>query len=206
MENSYWSNEPATVSSMLNSNAQVDDIDTKCSVELLTHLVSRGFKPGRVLDVGAGIGRVSVNVLVNFFDRIDFLEKEEKFCSEIKLNLAESGKIGVIYNKSIQNFVFETKYDCIWAQWCLEYLTDEELVAFLGLAGEFLEKDGKIVVKENILMEKKRVVSQDGAEIRNIFDYKRFINEAELKIVKEFYHPNWPSDLEKVMVYVLRKA
>jgi hypothetical protein len=42
------------------------------------------------------------------------------------------------------------RYTCIWIQWCLLYLTDEDVVTLFERAREGLQPGGLIMVKENI--------------------------------------------------------
>jgi protein N-terminal methyltransferase len=63
--------------------------------------------------------------------------------------------------KGLQEFVFGEKYDCIWVQWCLCYLTDDDCLTFLERARDSLvecpdssHKSGLMFIKENIADEK----------------------------------------------------
>ena len=46
----------------------------------------------------------------------------------------------------------ETGFDVVWCQWCLPYMTDADLIAFLRRSQAALRKEGPgvIVVKENV--------------------------------------------------------
>ena len=61
----------------------------------------------------------------------------------------------------MQEFVYKSKYDCVWIQWCALYLTDKDLIDFFIRTREALQtseevnakgeqKCGLIFVKENI--------------------------------------------------------
>jgi protein N-terminal methyltransferase len=41
-------------------------------------------------------------------------------------------------------------FDVVWCQWCLSYMTDADLIAFLKRSQAALRKGGAIVVKENV--------------------------------------------------------
>ena len=44
----------------------------------------------------------------------------------------------------------DARYDLIWVQWCLQYLTDDDVVATLKtLAAALREPNGVLVCKEN---------------------------------------------------------
>jgi protein N-terminal methyltransferase len=44
----------------------------------------------------------------------------------------------------------ESGFDVVWCQWCLSYMTDADLIAFLKRSQAALRKGGAIVVKENV--------------------------------------------------------
>jgi protein N-terminal methyltransferase len=44
----------------------------------------------------------------------------------------------------------ESGFDVVWCQWCLPYMTDADLIAFLKRGQAALRKGGAIVVKENV--------------------------------------------------------
>ena len=44
----------------------------------------------------------------------------------------------------------ESGFDVVWCQWCLPYMADADLIAFLKRSRAALRKGGAIVVKENV--------------------------------------------------------
>lgn len=60
------------------------------------------------------------------------------------------------YLKGLQEFQYEHKYDAIWIQWVLCYLTDNDIAEFLqktkeeGLSSSEDGKTGLIFIKENV--------------------------------------------------------
>ncbi len=74
----YWENSESSIKGVLGGNDQVHDSDVKTSCELLEGLISKNLiTPFRVLDCGAGIGRVTTHVLQNYFEEIDIMELDE---------------------------------------------------------------------------------------------------------------------------------
>lgn len=72
-----------------------------------------------------------------------------------KFTAALQGKPGVrnIFNVGLEDWRPKEgdQYDLIWIQWCVGYLDDEQLVAYLKRCKEVLTpKTGVIVIKENI--------------------------------------------------------
>ena len=89
--------------------------------EFVTYLPSTG----RALDAGAGIGRVTKTILNEVFSSIDLNEQ-----SKVQIDQAKKYVPFVenFYNCGFQDFKFEHKYDCIWLEWFLMYLTDNDLI------------------------------------------------------------------------------
>lgn len=97
----YYSNIPATIDGMLNGYSNISDIDIETSEQFLLSLYNRKkSSPGRtrVLDVGAGIGRISKNLLIRYFDKVDLLEQSPIFIEEARHSLKESKKLDKCFN------------------------------------------------------------------------------------------------------------
>ena len=79
----YWSSIPPTVDGMLGGYAYITKTDTDGSKRFLLDLMNaQKVGRSRVLDCGAGIGRVSKNLLLPLFDLVDLLEVNKKFLDE----------------------------------------------------------------------------------------------------------------------------
>lgn len=202
----YWENCQNTIEDMLGGNPQVNEIDIKTSSELLEGLIKSGkINPGRVLDCGAGIGRITNSVLQNYFLEVDLVEMNKNFVEYGKLFFKENQKIKEFYCAALQEFKFEKKYDCIWIQWCVENLEDDDLDIFLQNCNKNIEDDGLIIVKENITQQGNYFSSEDFSKVRSDKSFKEIFIKNGFNIVKHFHHPNWPKDLMKVSVFVLKK-
>ncbi len=82
-------------------------------------------------------------------DLVDVIEPLDKFTAALQ------GKPGVrnIYNAGLEAWkpAEGVQYDLIWTQWCVGYVNDEQLVAYLRRCREVLNPDGGVmVVKENL--------------------------------------------------------
>ena len=86
------------------------------------------------------------------------------------------------YVAGLQNFKFEHQYHCIWIQWVLSHLTDEDAISFLKQAKLSLHADGIIVVKENHCEEGFLVDKDDFSVSRCGEMYKKIFASAGLKI------------------------
>ena len=125
----YWDNQATTINGVLGGFGHVHDADLVTSQQLLKIFATRISGFDRAIDMGAGIGRVTHSLLMPNFKTVDVLEP-----SKVQLDKTRElygTKISNYYNLGMQDFNFEHKYDCIWFQWVLMYLTDTDLVSVL---------------------------------------------------------------------------
>ena len=59
------------------------------------------------------------------------------------------------------------RYDVVWIQWCLLYLTDEDAISFFHRCRNGLKPGGRIIVKENICQEGFVVDTDDSSLSRS---------------------------------------
>lgn len=100
----------------------------------------------RVIDCGAGIGRIAKELLCQVYKTVDVIDQCEKYVEKAK-EILQGKNVGHFYAKGLQEFVFEEKYDCVWIQWVLSHLTDDDAVKFLKSAKESLTPGGFILLK-----------------------------------------------------------
>jgi len=80
---SYWSSVEPTVDGMLGGFAHITKTDVRGSTAFLKTLMNTlQMGRSRALDCGAGIGRVTKNLLLPLFDTVDMLEVNQKFLDE----------------------------------------------------------------------------------------------------------------------------
>eukprot|EP00927_Polykrikos_kofoidii_P072041 TRINITY_DN68211_c0_g1_i1.p1 TRINITY_DN68211_c0_g1~~TRINITY_DN68211_c0_g1_i1.p1 ORF type:complete len:796 (-),score=131.25 TRINITY_DN68211_c0_g1_i1:29-2239(-) len=153
----FWGDEPANVDGM--TGGGVSEKDLLFSEPLLQKLATRcgsadGGRFARALDVGAGIGRVSQALLAHWCDRIDLLEPVQKHLDKARQQLGGPSWPGEFRLGTLQTLPTppaDERYDLVWCQWLLMYITDADVLAFLRKAGEeLLAPAGILVVKENI--------------------------------------------------------
>ncbi|EJU05600.1 DUF858-domain-containing protein [Dacryopinax primogenitus] len=146
----------------------------------------------RALEVGAGIGRVTSNVLLYMFTYVDMVEPVESF---LRTAIAESSswkgikeeRKGVRFIKApLQDTTLfsvpssgdarvlasvgknppedQIGYDAIWCQWCLGHLSTKDLVTFLQQAKRSLRTMGCIFIKENVC------ANEEDGSAREVYD------------------------------------
>lgn len=132
----YWSKIPPTIDGMLGGFGHISRIDIQGSRLFLQQLFRCKNPPNRnyAVDCGAGIGRISKHLLMNFFNNIDLVEQNPMFLEKAKEYLGPKflPKVGYFYPVGLQDFSPQNnKYDIIWVQWVLGHLTDAHLIRFL---------------------------------------------------------------------------
>ncbi len=163
------------------------------------------FKTGRALDCGAGMGRVTKGLLLKQFDEVDLVEPVGSLLNKAKTYVGTDKAVN-FYEQPLQNFYPEScMYDCIWNQWVLLYLADDDLIAYLRRCAESLRENGIICVKENVVMEGQFVVDdEDNSITRTHAQYRKIFKDADLDLIIEQRQTDWPQDLFPVMMYALK--
>ena len=150
----YWDAQPATIDGVLGGYEAIHETESDTSIQMITQFKHLLPSMGSALDCGAGIGRITKRVLKPLFSQVDLVEP-----SSVQLNQAREyvPEARNFYLKGLQEFDYEHRYDAIWIQWVLCYLTDSDLAEFLektkqvGLTkSEDGTKTGLLFVKENV--------------------------------------------------------
>lgn len=208
----YWSGIPATVNGVLGgygpqtSVPRADIIGSMTFLRRLRHRYSA--EPGKAkvgMDVGAGIGRVTKELLSKVCDRVDLLEPVEPFVAEMKIQLEPLGdKIGDIYEMGMQDWVPEpAKYMLIWCQWVCVHLPDDELVKFLQRCKDGLQEDGLLVLKENNSIEDV-FDAVDSSKTRSDASFRHLFKRAGWKLVGTCLQTGVPRELYPIRMYALK--
>ena len=159
------------------------------------------------LDCGAGIGRVTEFVLGPMFDRVDLIEINTDFCKNCSKRLKKKNYFGKMINKSLHQFIpKQNYYHCIWTQWTLEHLTDNDLIKFLKNAKKALNKSSNsyMVFKENVCRNNLFYVDIEGSSIiRHQTVFMDIFNKSGLNVVAILPQPDFPKDLWPQKIFIL---
>ncbi|KAI9733078.1 MAG: Alpha N-terminal protein methyltransferase 1 [Cirrosporium novae-zelandiae] len=223
----YWNSIPPNISGMLGGYPYISRVDLQGSKNFLAKLrrwptstsatnggKGKGKKLKRVVDCGAGIGRVTKGFLVEVGEVVDVVEPVEKFVGEVRRwgkAGGEGEKVGDIYVVGLEDWKPIKTYDLIWNQWCLGHLTDSQLLQYLKRCRDAVsqEEDGWIVVKENMS------TNTDGSDIFDELDssvtradskFRSIFQQAGLEIVRTELQKGFPRELYPVRFYALRPA
>lgn len=126
------------------------------------------------------------------------------------------------------------KYDVIWIQWVLGYVTDSDLVTFLKkcwwenvywtndfffcqeclltliscvLNSKLLNPNGVIVVKENVSQtDEGEIDTEDSSITRSFLNFCIIFQQANLKCIAKRTQRNFPRELFRVEMFALKPA
>jgi galactose mutarotase-like enzyme len=158
-------------------------------------------------ECGAGIGRVTKGLLLDFVDSCELIE------SNSRLLLAAPDHIGTeshrckYYCSELQDWQppSNKKYTIVWIQWVLCYLTDEDIVKFLIRCAESLAEGGWIILKENTCSEEAFVVDVDDASVTRSLEYwLDLIAKSGLQIKSLRWHDGFPDNIFAVPMLALQ--
>ncbi|KYN28973.1 PREDICTED: N-terminal Xaa-Pro-Lys N-methyltransferase 1 [Trachymyrmex cornetzi] len=205
----YWDRIPPTVDGMLGGFGFISQTDIKGSTLFLKSLFEIENPPSKAfaLDCGAGIGRITKNLLLKFFKHIDLVEQNPKFLEVAKISLENcSSRIGQYYPIGLQNFCpTPKKYDLIWCQWVLGHLEDNDLIEFFRKCSLSLKDNGVLVVKENITTSNNMEIDKEDSSVtRPMKTLRSLFEKADLICIKEQQQTKFPRGLYPVHMFALR--
>ena len=78
--------------------------------------------------MAAGDARLSRNLLSKMFKLIDCFDQCPKAVKKIEKLKLSYDVIKKVDQATMQSFIWEEVYTCIFLRWCIGYLTDRELI------------------------------------------------------------------------------
>lgn len=190
---------------MLGGYGHVSNDDQATSIEYIEGLGLD--KAGVALDVGAGIGRVSKHVLLKTFAKCDMLEADKGFAEKAR-SFVDNENLENIFVMGMEDFSPDSeRYSLVWIQWCIIYLTDEDLVAFLQRCADGLAPGGVIGIKDNVCPPSMgfEVDNTDNSVTRSDAHYKKLFARAGLKLIRDETQKGLPKELFQVKMYTLSR-
>ena len=186
----YWDGQPTTIDGVLGGYGKHHFLEMDYSVRVFTQFTDQLPSRKRAIEIGGGIGRVSKVLLNTVFEEIDLNDQSEVQIEEAKKNVPF---VKNFYLCGYQDMKFEHKYDCIWLQWFLMYLTDDDLIASLKRSADALTvfpedshspgQSGLIIIKENVKNRDFIVDKEDNCVIRSAVYFQRIFEAAGLEVL-----------------------
>ncbi|KAJ4982295.1 hypothetical protein NE237_033132 [Protea cynaroides] len=213
----YWEGIEASVDGVLGGFGHVNDADIKGSEAFLQILLSDCFGADLrnrhlvALDCGSGIGRVTKNLLLRYFNEVDLVEPVSHFLEAARESLTpENGtvsdlhKVANFYCLPLQEFTPEAgRYDVIWVQWCIGHLADDDFISFFKHAMASLKPGGFFILKENIARSGFVLDEEDRSITRSDLYFKQLFNRCGLHLYKSKDQRGFPQNLFAVKMYAL---
>ncbi len=216
----YWSSVPASVDGVLGgfgeqtSVPKADIIGSATFLrKLQTRMVVPEGTPKLIIDMGAGIGRITRDFLWKVGDRCDLLEPVRPFVAQMRTEMAPvaaRGKLGDIYDIGMQDWAAPPEkrgqYWLVWCQWCVGQLPDAELVSFWQRCREALLPNGvgTMVVKENIAPIEDIFDETDSSVTRTDAKFRELFEAAGFKLIASDVQKGLPKELYPVRMYCLK--
>jgi protein N-terminal methyltransferase len=202
----YWEKTSADENGMLGGLLELKEPDEAASLELLRSLQSSHLLGNKsACDVGGGIGRVSKNVLMKLFERVDLVEQNKGFLEQASIDLPDVGRICC----GLQDFApAECAYDVIWVQWVTGHLRDEHFASFLQRALSGLAPNGVLVIKDNTSSGDEFVMDCDDHSItRSLPHYNNLFKEAnkvcQMRVLSCTRQQGFPDGVFPVYTWVI---
>ena len=208
----HWEQSEGSDNGMLGGNPQLHESDIKASISILDFYTKKNIiKTDSCLELGAGIGRVTKSLLKDYFTEIYIVEQDKKFSEVAKESLKDFSQVKGVINLPMQSTfsdlkLNDMKFNCIWIQWCIENLHDDDLVELLKQCKLHLSERGVIFIKENVVEDNSKIAinTMDYSRVRSDAMFKELFKKAGLKIFKHQRHPDWPSeDFMDVSIFIL---
>ena len=207
----YWEKQDKSDNGMVGGHTEICKADIEQSCELIAKYQQK-FKLGRTkcADCGCGIGRVTDECLSKFFSECDLVDPVQSFIDEAVKKVGGKMKTRSFVT-GVQNWEPDTKYDLIWCQWSIMYLTDVDAVAFLKRCKQALNENGIICIKDNIASANKKekksnaqFFKEDNGICRTFSHYKILFAMADLELIECEKQKDYPEELLPLYLFVCK--
>ncbi|KAL4439667.1 hypothetical protein ABPG75_002668 [Micractinium tetrahymenae] len=223
----YWDQQEASDNGVLGGYGHLSAADVRDSRAFLRKAfgaalaeAEAGQRQLAALDCGAGVGRVTEQLLLQHFHEVDLVEPSAHLIEEARQRLGSRSSAGMPGGHRAVNFFQQGleqhhplagRYDVIWLQWAALYLTDVDLIAFLQRSAAALKAGGMLFIKENVTDKGFIVDRSDASVTRNANHlshqyYVQLFERAGLRMTHTALQKDFPKGLFKVRMYALKSA
>lgn len=117
---------------------------------------------------------------------------------------AAHGAVG-FFRAGLEDFAPEPgRYDLIWIQWALLYLTDDDLLSWLARCRKALRPGGFLMAKENVSDKQFVVDTEDLSITRTQKHLLELFHKAGFRLAGSAVQRNFPKGLYKVKMFALQ--
>ena len=206
----YENNCDTTIDGVLGGIGHISGTDLEGSRAFLNKLDLPSMPDGKsslACECGAGIGRVTKGLLLDFADRCDLVESSSRllFSAPEHIGDSQSHKCRFFCTELQDWAPAANRYSIIWVQWALCYLTDFDIVRFLRRCSEGLVEGGWIILKENTCEGEAFVVDVDDASITRSLEYwLDLIAKSGLQVKRLEWQDDFPDDIFPVPMIAIQ--
>jgi hypothetical protein len=169
---------------------------------------------GRALEVAAGNGIVSRDLLQHKFECIDCFDQCPTALRKLEALRRSVPAMDLVDQATMQSYVWQRHYTGIFLRWCTGYLDDEELVPFLKKAATFLDSNRArstrsngpsafIFVLDNVLEDGEAPLKVEGQWVRKQSDLEQLFRQANLLAHQQTEEIQLHPDFKKTIIWAL---
>jgi len=207
----YWESEencPLSDDGVLGGFGALTPMDVRDSNAFLDGIsaIRPGLKFDRVADCGAGIGRVTKNLLLPRCGVVDLVEQSPRLIKAAPAYCGELGKDRLnLITIGLQDFApAPGTYDIIWIQWVIGHLHDLDFISFFQRCAKGLKPGGIIVLKDNCVEAYTFVVDKSDSSVARHQDYIHLLfHLSGLQIIAQERQKDFPPELYPVVMFAL---
>ncbi len=130
----------------------------------------------------------------------DFIQEAKNYLGEENVERIEK-----FYISGLETFIpEEKKYDCIWVQWVLGYLRDDDLVRLFRRCKKALKPNGICVMKDNVAQSKVEFDELDNCYTRTRQDFLDIIHRAKMRVISDDKQLNFPPELYEIRIIAFK--
>ena len=199
----YWddvANCPLTDDGVLGGYGKLTPVDTVGSNAFLdaVKLKRPTLQFDHAADCGAGIGRVTKNLLLPRFKEVSLVEVSPRLLASAPAYIGDGGKDRIhLIEEGLQNFdPAPNSYDVIWIQWVIGHLHDLDFVRFFKRCAKGLRPGGIIALKDNCTENCTFLVDKEDSSVARHTDYIRILlHLSGLTIIEQTRQVGFPEEL-----------
>lgn len=213
-----WEKQPSTNEGMLDGFIHIHEIDIDNSIYFIETLRKKLkmkkddlFEYG--VDAGCGIGRVTPT-LMKYCKKMDL---NEPILKHLKVAMKNNPGYSESIHSNLQDFnPARGKYDFIWIQWALQYLTDDEFVDLLTRIRSSFDQDDEantgtnrarikrvVCIKDNASLDEDEADPVDQSIIRTERSFMGIFQRAHFKCILKMDQTFLPSSFKPIISFAI---